>query len=65
MKFYIRRVSQWHNPDIPPCEDAFLGKDGKWIVDIRNLKSLLNLIGKEGELIIDKGAIIIYDDYLE
>lgn len=36
-----------------------------WFIEIENLTALMQLVEKEGKLIIDKNQIIIYDDYIE
>ena len=65
MKFYIDRVSQWgRDENLRPCDDA-VDIDGRWVVDIRGVRGLINFIKKEGTVIVDENSITIFDDYLE
>lgn len=76
MKFNIVRASNgWKSNSPKPTHGAALGPDGKtWEIEINTLDDLLELIEREGEIIIDhyklngkedQGRILLYDDYIE
>ena len=72
MKFEIGRASNYcFVSEIPPIKNAYKEQDKKhshlhhWYIDIYSLEELMNLIDNEGMILLDKGDIIIYDDYLE
>ena len=64
MKFKVDRASYPMYSPASPCDDAI--KEGKnWFVNISTIKSLLQFIKKNGEIIINEQKITIYDDYVE
>ena len=79
MKFIVTRASLWRHEK--PCEKAYQKevlwpKKSKptveWIIDIPDLKTLLDFTRKNGQVIISDtpvkgidGEIEIYDDYRE
>ena len=72
MKFEIERASNYgFGSEKPSVKNAYKEQDKEyphlhhWYIDIYTLEELMNLIDDEGKIIVDKGEIIIYDDYLE
>ena len=79
MKFQIERTSSWWSEDgKAPCEGAVLMKEGTSItdpvytIDIESVEDLVELMKREGEIIIKKSyedvglpVIEIYDTYRE
>jgi hypothetical protein len=63
--FTIKRAS-WavRREKKPPCKKAVKG-GSDWYIEINSLEDLMQLIDKEGEIIIDENRIIIYDYYNE
>ena len=77
MKYKITKTSDY-NEKSKPCRKAFKGietiiwKDGSkhdyehWYININTLKELRDLIKEiDGELVINKTYIEVYDDYRE
>ena len=78
MKFAIERTSDW-NGEKKPCEEAVLVKEGsahtdpEYHIEINSLEALVELMKREGEIIIKEGGyyedglpcIEIYDTYRE
>lgn len=79
MKFQIERTSSWWSEDgKAPCEGAVLMKEGTsttdpvYTIDIESVEDLVELMKREGEIIIKKSyedvglpVIEIYDTYRE
>lgn len=63
MVYEITRTSDWWGEN-QPCKSA-LKADGKWYVEINTLEELQELIKNEGQIIIGKSSIEIYDGYRE
>lgn len=69
MKFNVIRTSDLFGSDGPPCDNAiFAGKDEYetyWQVEINSLDELLAFINKNGEIVMRKDSLEIYDTYRE
>ena len=77
MKFQIERTSDWIGEKLP-CEGAVLMKEGTsttdpvYTIDIESVEDLVELMKREGEIIIKESyedgelpVIEIYDTYRE
>ena len=65
MKFHITRASDLHQKgEYKPCENAFK-EEGIWYIEINSFDDLMDLVEEVGQIIIRKGWITIYDDYVE
>ena len=72
MKFEIERAGNYGSSSkIPLIKNAYKEQDKKyshlyhWYIDIYSLDELMNLIDNEGKIVVNKGKIIFYVDYLE
>jgi len=41
------------------------GSQEEWVVNIRSLKQLQDFIVENGQIVMDRDSILIYDDYIE
>lgn len=65
LQFTVDRVTNWgKKPEPKPCDSAFKEGDN-WTVNIPSIESLMKFIEKNGDIIIKKDHITIYDDYVE
>lgn len=82
MKFQIDRASDNGKYDTPPVEGAVqegktASNNPRWIVEVGGLEGLLDLMKREGSIVLSSGQgelhpdttqppqITIYDDYME
>jgi hypothetical protein len=65
MFFKIQRASDYNKkPSKPPCNGAKWTNIG-WEIEISSLEEMMKLVEREGEIILDRDYIRIYDDYVE
>ena len=71
MKFRITRTSLWSETcpmDGAKAEEVELwsGRTGiQWFIEIKSLKALLELVKREGNIVLSTDQIEIYDSYRE
>jgi hypothetical protein len=73
-EFEIERASGIYDFETAPCPEAYRvdcpesykneGRNG-WYISFKDMSELMDFISREGDIIIGRDSITIYDDYVE
>ncbi len=66
MIFNVYRPNSWGKSPTPTAVRNEDSKSGYyWTIDIDSISTLMELVEKEGDIIVSKEGITIYADYIE